>query len=169
MLRLKKLSNGFFAYSTQISLQVKSNDGVSGQWIRQALALFFAKFIYKWFIQSSIWLLVKLAICMQHCWLSLHKGRIIHVSRQSALCWPVHDSVKKYWYIGMPWYFFGVVRTTIHLSVPRYSGVTIFIKSIIENHKSQKYWNSWSLNSLRWCISVINPWSEIICHCWFLL
>ena len=33
---------------------------------------------------------------------------------------------KKYRYAGIPRYFFGVVRTAAHLSVPRYSDVSIF-------------------------------------------
>ena len=33
---------------------------------------------------------------------------------------------KKYRYAGIPRYFFGVVRTAVHLPVPRYFGVSIF-------------------------------------------
>ena len=37
---------------------------------------------------------------------------------------------QKYRYAGIPRYFFGVVRTAAHLSIPQYSGV-----SIVSNRK----------------------------------
>ena len=39
--------------------------------------------------------------------------------------------VQKYWYTGIPWYFFGVVCTTVQLPVLRYSGGSIFSSSLM--------------------------------------
>ena len=73
--------------------------------------------------------------------------------------YPATRGVQKHRYTGIPRHFFDVVRTVVHLPVPRYSDDSIFSNSLLyKKHKSPKYWNSWSWNSFKWCASVIHYW-----------
>ena len=55
---------------------------------------------------------------------------------------------KNIWYTSIPWYFFEMVCTTVHLPVPRYSDDSIISQSIVENHNSPKYLKQLKLKQL---------------------